>query len=490
MWEWIVGDIISTPPPDPADVEALKGQVRELSQYAAQQLVEHFRLSPQLATAAMREGEECYLTYIDEPKYRFDRKPMTEEQMEAARADIRRRIQQDAQNDPSLVGQAAPADAGAEPDRLLSRIGLLALGWVVQGYWSWRHSPDNPRFRQAREAARAAHQDLVGARELARRLGRAIDLVALAGIDPDPVAGSPAMLGPDALPRQEATIVRRLRSALRGPSLARWAGSVAFLRGVPYESKHLDAECELRPGSIRLQLRVAPDPLAGQRDRLTGSSAVCEITADEIRALSPEGPVVSTVARGEHREAPATGAHVGSPWDAARLSPDMPALAALTDPGRYEWRAVREPAEREGLQLFEARLKEAITLSQVGEIASLRYEFDPARGAVVRLTAAAPGGEAVWETVYGEFHDLPNGSAVALRATTTLGEAAAAARKRAYDARAPHLGWVGYETVTKYKWLPEAGVRVPVSRDIRDDEGHQECLIDYHDHKIDALPEG
>ncbi len=500
VYDFIVGDIIATPLADPADVARLKAQVSQLSSYIAEQLVERLEASPQAAQSAAEQASALYADYIDQPKYRFARRPMTDEQMEAARADIREAIDEKAPMFARVTAEFPHPPGGSEepPEFRQRRVEFItrpiaqhALHVVSHKYWSWRHMPDTGDFQEARGRAVEASRALRAARDIAGRISPMARRVVAAGLHPDPIAGCPALTLTD-LPAEQAGIVRRLRGAVRPVRTVRYSAYIELLAPVPKRTPgihHFEAQYIITPPLLRLEIRGAPDPMAPEDDRLVGATTLYEVGPDRARVSSTAGDLVGAVSAEDARGPTTVRKLLVSPWEAAKPRAELLAIAQMADPGRFEWRAVEEGAAGGETEIFEARLKQPATLYDLSDIASLRYWFDPERRAVLRAVAYDPEGAVLWETVYEDFEALPGGSAVALRATEVLSPGAV---RRRHEARRQLPAWprplycIGCETVTEYKWFPEAGVRLPVRREIHGEHGLRECFMEFYDHEIEA----
>jgi hypothetical protein len=451
-------------------------------------------LTPHEGHEAVETLLNMFIEWIDEPLYRVERKPFTPGQMGRMREAIQEAIE-DRGTSPGMARDRREGVGKREDPRYntafqakrLGASGLRVLATNLQP----RRPPETEEFAELTRRARAARQALWRARDLGQRLSAVAHLIASVGLEPDPMAACPAAVAEE-LPREQRSIVATLRGSLRRGGVIRYsARAQGLLRPIFGTSAHqFDVHYSLKPGRSRVQVVVPIDQAAKRMNALDGASAVYDVTPQGARAVSAHGDAVQALtlsAAKEGREnAPATAEQL-APTEGPAVPQQLVLMASMADPARYGWAQVEGLGLLGRIEFFEARLREPLSIPELGEVAAMRYRFDTERRCVLRATACGPNDEVVWQTVYDEFKDLPDGSAVALRATTTLGDGALAARREAHSARPFALHCIGYEVVTRYEWFPEAGVRLPVSREIEDDSGTQECVMVFHDHEIEPL---
>ena len=169
--KWIVSDILACPLPTAEEVEGLKAQVGQWREYTEEQFTARVDAALKEAVGeeaeevrapiveAIRqgcdEGEETGHKHIDRPNYRFDRVPLTDEEMVATWATLDAEIDKVMEGVSETIGKrTAPAtEGGPRPDRwrqglvaeLVPRLEAYADIPILMArseHWAWRHCPD------------------------------------------------------------------------------------------------------------------------------------------------------------------------------------------------------------------------------------------------------------------------------------------------------------------------------------------------------------
>ncbi|MGD8240102.1 MAG: hypothetical protein PVH68_16220 [Armatimonadota bacterium] len=497
IYDFTVGDILAAPPPDAAEVEELKAQLSELSSWVAEELVSRIEVSAEAAQAGAAEAEAIYLKYIDEPKYRFDRRPMTDEQMQAARAGLGEAIDEQAAALPALEG---PPGTRPEPPQFRERrarslakaCAQHALDGAVRDHWRWRKTPETEEFKAARDRAYEAARALRHGRDIAARVNAAAGLLAAVALGPDPIGACPAGFT-DALSAEAAAIVRRLRGPVGSARSVQYSADVEFLaprtkvrlRGL----RHFSVTYTVAPPSLRMRIVGVPDPELPEDHGLVDAVAVYDVGPAGAHVSSTAGDIVGTVSAGQTP----TGTErklILRPEVAAVPPTDLLVAAQMADPSNFDWGPTAAATAPAGIEVYEATARGPLSLPDIGEVGGIRYWFDAGRQSVVRAQVFDGQGDPLWETVYGALHELPDGSAVALGATTTLHPLALQRRREAVGRRPvfpPPAACVAGETVTEYRWFPEARLRLPVHYAVHGQQGLRECIMDFRDHEIEPL---
>ena len=278
------------------------------------------------------------------------------------------------------------------------------------------------------------------------------------------------------LPPEQTAILNRLRGPVLGADEVQYRATITMPMGddrplvIVAAYQVVGLRCTMRITEASRLVPFLPSPLAGSAyvwepgsARLTGADAV---------EFKPQPASPLTVDPGK------------PPWDFEFLAPYLFAAATLIDPASFTWHETGEKTD-EGWEVFGARLREPLKPTEPHTISGYRYYFDTTQDAIVRVVGLNSEGQSVYETVYSDLKELPDGSAIPLSSTTTVaaGEAEARVIEKGGDvpATAPCAGLV---ITTDYEWFDTPGIRLPLSRDVRDHGGRLLCSFTFYDHRV------
>ncbi|MFQ5810762.1 MAG: hypothetical protein ACE5JM_14195, partial [Armatimonadota bacterium] len=487
----VVGELLRTPRPSDGDLQTLRAQTRELASYLEVELRERVDVSEEVVGAAAKHALDIYLYRIDQPMFRFDRKPMTDEQMERARGVIERCAEEGAAEWRDDIEKARKNRWDASTQEYVNSIALSALADAAQECWAWHELPEQLKELGVRAAEAAAVHRGCGA--ALKRIHRLLYLVMGAVNGPEPLAGNAAAPGPSRTRREQVAAWSRLRGALRPAAEGRYRARVMMYLGEgradggdvqPWPLVEFEMEYRADADGIRAVVTYVPQR-ESRNDIVESLGLTYEVTSKWASIVRRDGSPVAAYTDWTSPPRPLPADMGLGPLGPVPAGPYLLALGRMIDPRSFRWQAVEEEAALEpGVEVFEARRAQPCKVLEPYEVRRLRYWFDTERRAVTRIVTYDPEGISIGDTVYDDFMALPDGSQVALRATETIppGEAPALLERRTEPDLEGTVHCVGLTIVTEYKWFPEARVRLPLKREITDEGGQVLCLLDFFDH--------
>jgi hypothetical protein len=497
---WFVTDILTHPPPDPVATEQLKAQVEELARSLEQELLRKLPVDRQTAAAAAQHALAKQTDRVEHPYHRFDRVPLSVEELDLAHAVLQRRIEERAGEVSRELRrwEGSSFRVGDPPAHSLASSALASAVAAVRPL-RW----PSERIVELGGQAQVPEGLALYCLPVARRLNRLLYAVMGGIAAPEPVAGSPSVAPSLVLSQGELEIVRKLRGGL-GSAGAEHSGrvTVPLLRYDDLSSAMAGTPRPLpRQGSpmeLRLRYRATADGLSAElspisQPQLTASlvpesGARYELKPGTVRLFDLAGPLRDT-----YVPRPDPGAVVPAVSE-VRLDPPpaagpyLLALAKALEPSAYEWQRLSGPGTDPAIELYEARLKEPAKVTEPHEVAALRYWYDTRRRAVARVVFYDRNTNRVAETVYHDWRDLPDGWQVALRSTMKVAPGDAPAAIGSGEDRVEgflHMGAISIET--EYRWFPQARVRLPLRREITDEDGRIEAEFEFFDHKVEPV---
>ena len=113
-----------------------------------------------------------------------------------------------------------------------------------------------------------------------------------------------------------------------------------------------------------------------------------------------------------------------------------------------------------------------------------RFWRDPNGGYVTRVVAFTAEDAVVSETTYDEVSQTPDGRSVPLRGTTTVvaGSWTCRVEPEEKEIRDVPASRPAMTIITDYEWFDDLGVRLPVFREVTDDQGRMLCRMVYFKH--------
>jgi hypothetical protein len=153
---WKFEDIVRTPSPTPENVAALRAQLSELLAWLGERMRSDLGLKDGVVEGALAYARAVWLDdHIDNPFYRFDRKPLSPEAMAAARALLQGEV--DSGRNAFLALTRAELPEGAREQLAVQEARSLARGAiysVVREHCGWRKLP--PELMEQLRAGTAA----------------------------------------------------------------------------------------------------------------------------------------------------------------------------------------------------------------------------------------------------------------------------------------------------------------------------------------------
>ena len=155
VYAWVIGDLVASGLPDAEEAQQLKTQFRQLLDWLGGPMQQQLGVEEPVVTAALDAAAQNCEGKIDQVYYRFDREPLTPEQMTQARALMQEQLDQ-AQAKLEERVRAAPDERMAVSDRRTAAQALPfgALTAVVRKFCNWRQLP--PELAAERDKGTAA----------------------------------------------------------------------------------------------------------------------------------------------------------------------------------------------------------------------------------------------------------------------------------------------------------------------------------------------
>ncbi len=471
VMRWKLKDIVDSGIPPPDEVEKLKAQFAELLAWFGGRLREELALTEEQADEAESRAREVWVDdRIDQPYYRFDRKPLTPEAMERARAVMDRDLE-------AAKAELERLKAANTPPRLIEiraqhlprSLAQGALLSVVRQECGWRIAPVaySEKMKTSGAAQAGATEAWLGSQSLEplRLLLQGLRVEAAAPAAP---------IRRSVLSQEAQEVVARLREPAREVTRLGYDVKVTVANEDPKRTVTLWAHCHFEPGGASLTITDLSGPPGPD------GYVVSPGTAYRLEPGSAE------VAVGEARLARYTPDRAETP-DAhpikglTSLGPMLLSAADALDLAAYSWTHAR--TEENGLEVYEARAKRPIRTTETPRVLGYRFWYDPRGGYVARVVSFAEDDSVVAETTYDEVAKTRDGKLVPLRATSMVVEGCYVYRVRVGDElRDASIPRPAMTIITRYQWFEDLGVRLPVSRDISDAQGWVLCLMLFSNH--------
>lgn len=243
----------------------------------------------------------------------------------------------------------------------------------------------------------------------------------------------------------------------------------------------IEAHCRLEAGVGDITILRSSRPLGPLAFAFVVQGGLTyQVTKRDAEATLRDRPVARFTRGGEP--------FLGDPfWRAPALGPMLLSAADALDLAAFAWK--RADGGDHGLQVYEARALRPIRAAESPQPVGYRFWFDPTQRCVSRVVAFGAEDAVIAETTYSDSVKTAEGRAVPLSASTTVGAGSWIYRIRVDDEmRDVPVPRPAMTIVTRYKWLAEEGVRVPLRREVTDEAGNLLCLTAFSNHHLFPVP--